>query len=252
MDLGLKGKRALVTGGTKGIGLAIVETFAAEGADVALCARNRADVDATVEAVKGRGVKATGAALDVTDAPALKAWIDGAAGELGGLDIIVANVSALGGGVSEEDWRNGLEVDVMATVHSIDYALPHIGKSEAGAVVAISSVSAVEVAGPRAYSAVKAAVIAHIKGLALQLAPKGIRANTVSPGTIYFDSGVWGKRKREQPQVYEAAFKRNPMGRMGTPQEVANATVFLASPAASFITGANLIVDGGITSRVQY
>ena len=106
--------------------------------------------------------------------------------------------------------------------------------------------------GPRAYNAVKAAVINYVSNLATQLAPKNIRANTVSPGTIYFDDGVWGARKRDMPAIYEAALAQNPMGRMGTPAEVANAVVFVASPAASFVTGANLVVDGGFTRRVQY
>lgn len=252
MDLKLKGLNAIVTGGTKGIGRAIAETLAGEGANVAICARNADDVAATVKALQAKGVKATGAAVDVTGG-GLAPWVKSAAETLGGIDIVVANVSALAGGAAEQEWQDSFNVDVMATVRTVDATLPFLLKSKHASLVAISSVAAVEVArGVRAYTAVKAAVIAYISSVAATYADQGLRANTVSPGTIYFEGGVWHKRQVNQPAMYEGALKRNPMGRMGTPQEVANATVFLASPAASFISGANLIVDGKITQRVQF
>ena len=255
MDLGLGGKRAIVTGGTRGIGRAIAEALAAEGCHVALCARDGEQVKATVETLKTRGVTASGRALDVTDGAALADWIADAAASLGGLDILVPNVSALGGAVTpgEASWRLGFEIDVLATVRTVEAALPFLETSGAGAIVAVGSTAAVvPFGGVRPYNSVKAALINYLSNLAHELAPKRIRANTVSPGTIYFEGGVWHQRQREAPQVFEMVLKRNPMGRMGTPEEVAKAVAFLASPAASFITGANLIVDGALTQRIQY
>ncbi len=255
MDLGLAGKRALITGATRGIGRAIAEHLAEEGCHVALCARDAAQVKAMVEALKTRGVKATGRALDVTDEAALRGWIAEADRALGGLDILVPNVSALSGAVTpgEKSWRLGFEIDVLATVRTVEAALPFLEKSKAGAIVGIASAAAVEFfGGVRPYNSVKAALINYLSNLAHALAPKNIRVNSVSPGTIYFEGGVWHQRQTEAPQIYEMALKRNPMGRMGTPDEVAKAVAFLASPAASFITGTNLMVDGAMTQRVQY
>lgn len=253
MDLGLKGKKTMVTGGTRGIGRAIAERFATEGADVAICARNADEVAETVSALQDMGVRATGTNVDVGDELALKNWIDQAVSELGGLDIVVANVSALAGDDSAAAWRDAFDIDMMGTIHTIDGALPHLEKSETGAIVAISSVSALQYfGGVRAYNSMKAALINHMSNLAHALAPKGIRVNTVSPGTIYFEGGIWNKRELELPELFKGALAMNPMGRMGTPNEVANATVFLCSPLASFIAGTNLLVDGALSQGVQY
>jgi 3-oxoacyl-[acyl-carrier protein] reductase len=253
MDLGLKGLRAVVTGGTKGIGRAIAETLAAEGADVAICARNKDDVEQTVAALKSKGVNATGRAVDVADGPALAAWVADAAAEFGGIDIAVSNVSALAIGTDDESWKRGFDIDMMGTVHLVDACMPHLEKSKSPSIVTISSVSGREIdfaAGP--YGAFKAALIHYTQGLAYQLAGKGIRANSVSPGNTYFEGGVWNQIKDGNPELYATALALNPTGRMGTPQEMANATVFLASPAASFITGTNLVVDGALTRGVQF
>ena len=256
MDLGLKGKRAIVTGATRGIGRAIAEQLVKEGCAVAICARQAAAVAAAVNALKklgGAEAKVFGGVADVASRAAVEAWVAASALEFGGIDIVVANVSALAGAPGEDSWRAGMEIDVLGTVRTVESALPHLEQSNAAAIVAVSSTAALEAfGGPRAYNAVKAAVINYMSNLATQLAPKNIRANTVSPGTIYFDDGVWGTRKRDMPAIYAAALAQNPMGRMGTPAEVANAVVFVASPAASFMTGANLVVDGGFTRRVQY
>ena len=159
----------------------------------------------------------------------------------------------MGGTLGEDGWRRGFDIDIMGTVRAIDAAMPWLEKSAAAAIVVIATTAAVEeFFGVRPYASVKAALVNHTSILATNLAPKGIRANTVSPGTIYFEDGTWGRRKREAPEAFRMALERNPMGRMGRPEEVANAAVFLASPAASFITGANLVVDGGLTRRVQY
>jgi 3-oxoacyl-[acyl-carrier protein] reductase len=252
MDLGLKGLRAVVSGGTKGIGRAIAETLAAEGADVAICSRNADEVQTTVAALAAKGVRATGRAVDVSDGPALQAWIRDVAAEFGGLDIVVANVSALAISSDEAGWKAGFDVDLMGSVRMVDAAMPFLEKSKAGSIVTISSVSGREIdfaAGP--YGAFKAALIHYTQGLAFNLAGKGIRANTVSPGNTYFEGGVWNKIKDGNPELYRTALGLNPTGRMGTPQEMANAAVFLSSPAASFITGTNLVVDGALTKGVQ-
>lgn len=253
MDLGLKGLNAVVTGGTKGIGRAIAETLAAEGANVSICARNAGEVAETVAALKAKGVKAHGAAVDVADGAALKAWVEASAAAFGGLDIAVANVSALAIGQDEASWMKEFEVDMMGTVRLVNAAMPYLEASKAAAVVAISSVSGREVdfaAGP--YGTFKAALIHYVQGLAYQLACKGIRANTVSPGNTYFPGGVWEQIKNGNPKLYAEALALNPTGRMGTPQEMANGVVFLASPAASFITGTNLVIDGALTRGVQF
>jgi len=253
MDLGLKGKKAIVTGGTRGIGRAIAMLLAAEGVDVAICARSRETVDRTVATLKEAGVNAAGGAVDVADLAALRRWIAEAGAALGGLDIFVANVSALAQGMDEAAWRRGFEIDVMGTVFGIEAALPLLEGSDSGAIVAVGSTAMAEIYGPtRSYAAVKAALLPYIKGLARNFAAKNIRANIVSPGNVFFEGGVWDSVRRNNPDMFDQMLARNPTGRMGTPEEVANAVVFLASPRASFITGTNLIIDGALTQRVQY
>ncbi|MBV9584260.1 MAG: SDR family NAD(P)-dependent oxidoreductase, partial [Alphaproteobacteria bacterium] len=192
MDLGLQGKRAIVTGATRGIGRAIASLLAAEGCDVAICARHKEAVDQTAAALARSGVKATGGAVDIADLAALRRWIGEAAETLGGLDIFVANVSALAQGMDEDSWRKGFEIDVMGTVFGIEAALPLLEKSSAGSIVVVGSTAMAEVYGPtRSYAAVKATLIPYVKGLARNLAAKNVRANVVSPGNVYFQGGVW-------------------------------------------------------------
>ena len=252
MDLGLKGLKAVVTGSTKGIGRAIAQTLAAEGVHVGLCARNAAEVAKTVAEFSGYGVKVFGSALDVGDGPGLQAWVEAAGQALGGIDIVVANVSALAIANDEAGWQRGFEIDMMGTVRLVNAAMPSLERSANAAIVTISSVSGREIdfaAGP--YGAFKAAIVHYTQGLAYHLAGKRIRANSVSPGNTYFEGGVWNQIEHGNPELFKQALALNPTGRMGTPQEIANAAVFLASPAASFVTGTNLVVDGALTKGVQ-
>ncbi len=254
MELSLQGKRALVTGATKGIGRAIAEAFANEGASVAICARNASDVASTVADLQSRGVQATGASIDVSDAETYSAWVESAASELGGLDIFVANVSALAAGWDASSWQAMLETDLLHTTRGYEAAAPFLKRSDCPSLVVVSSVSAnlAGVGGGQAYGAVKAALISLASQLAQEIGPAGIRVNTVSPGPIDFPGGFWDRLRVSDPERYANARAAAALGRHGTPEEVARAVVFLASPAASYITGANLKVDGGTLSTVNY
>ena len=250
MDLQLEDARVLVTGGTRGIGAACVAAFLAEGARVAMCARTAADVEAAVAAAPGG--RLTGHVVDVSDRAAVTAWVDERAADLGGVDAVVANVSAIAAANDLESWRLSLEVDLMGTVALVDAALPHLRRSGGGSIVTIGSVSGREVdafAGP--YGTVKAAIVHYTQGLAHQLAAEGIRANTVSPGNTYFEGGVWQSVERGDPAFFAAALALNPTGRMATAEEIARPVVFLSSPVASFVSGTNLVVDGALTRGVQ-
>ena len=253
MDLGLQGRRALVTGGTKGIGRAIVDMLAAEGAAVGFCARTEDDVADTVEALTKRGSTAVGGVLDVADEQDLQDWVASSAAELDGIDIVVANVSALAIPDEPANWQASFDVDMMHTVRLVNAAMPHLERSDAASIVTISSVSAREIdfaAGP--YGVFKAAIIHYTQGLAYQLAAKGIRANSLSPGNTYFAGGVWENIEQNVPELFAQALALNPTGRMAKPDEIARGVAFLASPAASFVTGANLVIDGALTRGVQF
>lgn len=253
MDLGIKGKTALVTGGTRGIGRAIVEAFAREGTNVAFCARNAQEVSDTEQAITAHGVKATGTVVDVGDASALNAWIEASAAEFGGIDMAVANVSALAIPDTDENWETSFRVDLMGTVNLVKAVLPHLENSSIKSVVAISSVSGREAdfaAGP--YATMKTAIIGYMAGVALQVAEKGIRVNTVSPGNTRFAGGVWDSIEGGNPDLFNFAMELNPTGRMGKPEEVAAGVVFLSSPVSSRTSGANLLIDGALTKGIQF
>lgn len=252
MDLGLKGLRVLITGGTKGIGRQCAEIFASEGAHVAICARDHTGVSEAVDSLKSKGVNVVGKAIDVSDKHALKGWVRDCARALGGIDIVIANASALAVSDDEEAWKAGFAVDLMHSVNLVNEAMPWLEKSEAASITFISSVSGREIdfTGP-AYGAFKSALVHYAQGQAVKLAPKGIRSNTVSPGNTYVPGGVWQSIEENIPELFAEAMGMNPMGRMAKPEEIARGVVFLASPASSFTTGTNLVIDGALTKGVQ-
>jgi 3-oxoacyl-[acyl-carrier protein] reductase len=251
MELQLSGKRVLVTGGTRGIGRAVVAAFLDEGAVVGFCARKENEVTTTEEELGHRG-QVTGSVVDVGDPAALATWVEESAQAYDGLDVVVANVSALAIPDTEENWQASLNVDLMHTVRLVRAALPHLERSDAASIIAVSSVSGREsdfASGP--YGTAKTAILGYIHGLALQLAPNGIRANTVSPGNTYFEGGVWTAIEQGDPDLFSTALGLNPTGHMSTPEEIAAPVVFLASPQARRVSGTNLVVDGALTRGIQ-
>jgi 3-oxoacyl-[acyl-carrier protein] reductase len=256
VDLGLAGKKALVTGASRGLGRAVVERLVTEGMQVGICARGAEGVDLAVKELGPNG-EVIGSPVDASDHAALAAWVEDFGERLGGVDILVSNASALGGiPKSPEGWRLNFEVDVMSAVTAVDAALPFLRRSEAGSIVQMGTITAVEYhhypGGGLSYGPVKAALVNYVSQLAKELGAEGIRANAVSPGPIYIDGGSWDRIRQKKPDYYEANRTRHPSGRFGTPAEVANVVAFLASPAASWITGQNHVVDGGFTLRIGY
>jgi 3-oxoacyl-[acyl-carrier protein] reductase len=251
MDLGLKGKKALVSGSTRGIGRRITEALLAEGASVAIGSRKEEDVTKALSELSSKG-SVVGSVLDVSNAESYKGWIAKSAADLGGIDIFVHNVSGGGGMDGENSWYKVFETDVMGAVRGVEAATPFLKASGAGSVIFIGTTAAVETfMGPMAYNALKAGLVTYSKQLSQSLGADNIRVNVVCPGPIIFDGGAWENIKGAMPDLYKSHLAMQPNGRMGTPEEVANAVAFLASPAASWITGVNLIVDGGYTKRVQ-
>lgn len=248
MDLGLTGKRAVITGATRGIGLSIARCLAAEGCHVSICGRSESSMHAALDTLKQYGVSVIGQLLDIGCKEDVKQWIQNTKVEFGGIDIFISNVSA-----QSFDWEESYNIDIRSCVDTINTILPHLEESKSAAIVAIASQAAMmSVPSYKPYSAMKAALISYMSSLSRELAPKGIRVNTVSPSEIYFKGGFWERMQTESPELYSKAQQRNIMGRLGTDVEVAKAVTFLASSAASFISGANLMVDGASREYVQF
>ncbi len=256
MDLKLKGKRALITGGTRGIGRAIAETLSDEGCNVSFCARNADEVAATEQALQSRGVSAYGACIDITDKAAIQDWLKSSADQMGGLDIIVSNVGAMAVGADADAWQKNLQMDILALVHMVEAGEALLEQAAAthgdAAIIAIGSTASVAALNASSYGPIKSALVHYVKGLARQYAGRKIRANVVSPGMVYFEGGVWNRIEQNKPEFFKTSLARNPMGRMACPQDIANAVTFLASPSSSFTTGINMVVDGTLTDRVNF
>ncbi|KAK5117232.1 hypothetical protein LTR62_005849 [Meristemomyces frigidus] len=254
MHLGLEKKVVLVTGGTKGIGRAIVASFLSEGAIVHFCSRTKADIEASTKGLSEAypQTKAFGVVVDVSKLSDLNAWVHKCAEQSGGIDVVVPNVSCFAMKNTVEDWQACFHTDMLALWSMIQTALPYLEKTK-GNVVTISSVTGrdIDFTAPSPYGAMKAAVVHYTAQLAHTMAPKGVRANTCSPGNIYIEDGVWGGIERDSSELFKKQMALNPMGRMGKAEEIADAVVFLASQRASFVSGTNMVVDGSLCTGVQ-
>ena len=244
--LPLDGRRALVAGGSRGIGLGIALALARAGARVAVCARGQAGLDQARTRFAAEALPLHTHACDLADAGQLQAWVEAAAAALGGIDILVNNASGFGNGSAEADWDASLQVDLMAAVRASRAALPWLRQGRQPAILNISSINGL-VPTPRtpAYSTAKAALNYYTSALAAELAPERIRVNALAPGSIEFAGGLWARRREDDPALYERIRARIPFGGFGDVEAVAAAALFLCGPAARWITGQILAVDGG-------
>jgi 3-oxoacyl-[acyl-carrier protein] reductase len=246
MDLQLKGKNAVVTAASKGIGRAIALQLAGEGVNIAICARGEAALQATEAELRQTGVKVLARVCDIASGDALERFLDESRQALGGVEILVNNASGFGMTDDDNGWMAGVNVDLLGGVRATRMVTPWMAAAGGGSIVHISSIAGMEGTGsPAAYSAVKAALISHAKTMAGTLAAQKIRVNVIAPGSIEFPGGIWDRVKEGNRPFYDTVLGSIPWGRMGTPDEVADAVVFLSSPRASWITGVCLAVDGG-------
>jgi|SRR4029079_16915290 NAD(P)-dependent dehydrogenase (short-subunit alcohol dehydrogenase family) len=251
MDLQLAGKKALVTGSTKGLGRAIAETFLDEGVAVAICARTAEDVEQAVKELSSRGT-VVGAAVNAADAASLRAFVASSIEQLGGLDVYVHNTSGKPGKTIEA-WQNNMDIDLMALINGVEEAKEALSDG-GGSLISIGTSATSEhfASGSNSYSALKAAMVQWTLGQAQVLGAQGVRCNVVSPGPIFVEGGDWDRVKNARPEFFESSERAHPQGHLGVPQDVADAVVFLASPRARHINGVNLTVDGGFLKRVDY
>jgi len=245
MDLGLKGKNAIVTGGSKGIGRSIALNLAQEGANVAICARGKEDLEKAEKELLEKDVKVIALTCDVGNADQLDDFLDQVKDQFGTIDILVNNVSALSLGDDFSDWKSSINVDLLGSVRGTRKVIPWMIEAGGGNILFISSGSGLEAGSPPAYAAVKAAIISYSKTMAIQLAPKNIRVNTLAPGSVEFPGGLWEQTKTENPPFYDMILNMIPSGRLGTPDEIGKVATFIVSPCASWVVGTCLAVDGG-------
>ena len=246
MQFAFKGKRAVICGGSRGIGLAIATALARDGANVSICARGAEGLQRAEAGLAKFGAKVHSQPCDLSDGPAVTRYVGAAAAALGGIDILVNNASGFGMKDDEAGWAAGLNIDLMATVRASHAAIPHLEKAAAGSIINIASISGYAASVRSApYAAVKAAVINYTMSQALTLAPKRIRVNAIAPGSIEFPGGVWEQRKTSDPKLYQGTLNSIPWGRMGTAEEIAGVAAFLASDLSSWVTGQTITVDGG-------
>ena len=245
MKIDLTGRRALVAGGSRGIGLGIAQAFANAGADVSICARSQEALNDAATQLRKTGRKIHAQTCDLADSEAIKTWVAAAAQELGGIDILVNNASGFGRTDDEAGWALSVQIDLMATVRACHAAMPFLER-QGGSIIHISSISGMK-ASVRTppYGAVKAALIEYTQSQALGYAAKKIRVNCIAPGSIFFPGGVWDSAQRNNPKLYDNILAGIPSGRFGTPEEVANVAAFLASDLAAWVTGQTIAVDGG-------
>ena len=246
VNVSFAGKKAVVTGGSRGIGRSIALAFAGNGANLAICARGGDGLRSAEVELREHGGTVFAMACDVGDGPALTRFIEAAAGALGGIDILVNNASGVGLSDDEEGWLASINIDLMATVRASRAAVPFMERAGGGSIVNIASISGLmAVARALPYAAVKAAIVNYTKGQALALAARRIRVNAIAPGSIEFPGGVWDQRKHSNPELYRGTLGKIPWGRFGGPEEIASVALFLAGDMSSWVTGQTIVVDGG-------
>ena len=244
--LEFSGRRVLIAGGSKGIGRELALAFAGAGAQVSVCARGQAGLDALQADARAQGTPVHTASVDLAILDQIDAWLHGAAETLGGIDVLVNNATGYGMADDEDGWAASLQIDLMAAVRASRLAQPWLRASADACILNLSSIAAQQPRpGGAPYAAAKAALSHYTTSQALALAPHRIRVNAIAPGSIEFADGLWDRRRVEDPALYHGTLAKIPFGRFGQPQEIANAALFLCSPLARWITGHVLNVDGG-------